>query len=98
MPLYLLLEVIKGNSVSPPQAAFPKAGGTWEWLGEGRVDRPQDVLQSLSFYSCINYCILGLFFFFKVYVHNSGNPDAVMSACIWRKLQKCNYPVSLYKC
>lgn len=61
MPLYLLLEVIKGNSVSPPQAAFPKAGGTWEWLGEGRVDRSQDVLQSLSFHSCINYWFLGFF-------------------------------------
>lgn len=80
MPLYLLLEVIKGNSVSPPRAAFPKQGSTWEWLGEGSVDRPQYVLQSLSFHSCLNDFLKFFCLFLKVYVHNPGNPDTVTSA------------------
>lgn len=52
----------QGQLSISPSAAFPKAGGTWEWLGEGRVDRPQDVLQSLSFHSCSSYWVLGFFF------------------------------------
>lgn len=42
MPLYLLLEVIKGNSVSPPRAAFPKAGGYMGMAG-GRERRQTSV-------------------------------------------------------
>lgn len=85
----------QGQLSISPSSSVSQSRGTWEWLGEGRVHRPQDVLQSLSFHSCINYCFLGVFW---VCVLNSGNPDAMTSACICRKLQNRNYPVSLYKC
>lgn len=88
MPLYLLLEVIKGNSVSPPQQRFPKQGVHGNGWGKGGWTD----LRMFSRVSAFTHVVIVGFwgFFLKVYVHHSGNCDSVMSACICRKLQNRN--------